>query len=136
MAGQTLLIDGFDLESIAGITDWNGLLDTPPPKGDLLTFDFQSGAVWVPSGAFDAYTIVVPIVMRGVPEDVALADVVTLDGFLGVEVTLTRRAMLGGSLVDHTCQAVMTSRPTTWELDILGRVPVTLTFQALSGWNE
>jgi hypothetical protein len=136
MAGQTLLIDGFDLETIAGITNWDGLLDVGPPKGDLLTFDFAGGAVWVPANEFDAYTIVVPIVMRATPEDAALADLLTLDDYLGVEVTLTRRAMLGGALVDHTCQAVMTSRPTAWDLDVLGRVPVTLTFQALTGWVQ
>jgi hypothetical protein len=140
MAGQTLLITHpdmgtLDLETIAGITDWNGLLDTGPPKGDLLTFDFQGGAVWIPSDTFDAYTLVVPVVMRGVPEDVAIRDVLSLESYLGLEVTLTRRAMVNGELVDSTCQAVMTSRPTTWELDVLGRVPVTITFQALGPWT-
>lgn len=135
MSGQTLLIDSFDLNTVAGITDWNGLLDAGPPQGDLLTFDFSGGAVWVPTGLFDAYTMVVQVTMRATPEDAALADVLALDAYLGVEVTLTRRAMLDGVLKDHTCRAVMNSRPTAWALDVLGLVPVTLTFQNLTGWT-
>ena len=134
MAGQTLLINGFDLETVAGITNWDGLLDTGEPRGDLVVFDFQEAAVWVPADAFEPHTIVVPVVMRATPEDAAVADVLALGAYLGVEVTLTRKAVLDGVLTSHTCTAYMTSRPTTWDLDVLGRVPVTLTFQALTPW--
>jgi hypothetical protein len=136
MAGQTLLINGFDLDTVAGITNWDGLLDTGEPKGDLIVLDFHTGAVWEPAGPgmFEAHTIVVPIVMRATPEDAAIADLLALDAYLGVEVTLTRKTLLDGVLTSHTCQAYMTSRPTQWDLDMLGRVPATLTFQALTRW--
>ena len=103
-------------------------------EGDLIVFDFAGGAVWMPAGVFDAYTMVVPIVMKAATEDAAVADVLALNAYLGVEVTLTRKTLLDGVLTVHTCQAVMTSRPTQWDLDYLGRVPVTLTFQVLSAW--
>jgi hypothetical protein len=133
MADPTLLIDGWDLGTVAAITSWDGLLDVGEPKGDMITFDFQGGAVWVPAGVFDAYTMVIPIVMNADTEDAAVADVLALEAYLGVEVTLTRRTLLAGALVDHTCSAVLTSRPTQWDLDYLGRVPVTLTWMNLDG---
>ena len=134
MPTPTLLINGEDLGDMAAIVNWDGLLDVGEPKGDLVVFDFEGGAVWLPAGVVDAYTMVVPIVMKATPEDAAIADVLLLDALLGVEVTLTRRLLKAGALVDHTCQAVMSSRPTQWDLDVLGRVPVTLTFQNLTGW--
>ena len=133
MADPTLLIDGWDLGTVAGITSWDGLLDVGPSKGDLIEFDFAAGAVWQPAGVADAYTMIVPIVMRATPESAAVADVLALNAYLGVEVTLTRITLLDGVLTSHTCRAVMTSRPTEWALDVLGRVPVTLTFQVISG---
>jgi len=133
MADPTLLIGAFDLATVAVIENWDGLLDTGPPKGDLLEFDFAGGAVWVPAGVSDAYTMVVLIVMTADSEDAAVADVLALGAYLGVEVTLTRRTLLDGVLTDHTCRAVMTSRPTQWDLTYLGRVPVTLTWQNLDG---
>jgi hypothetical protein len=134
VSGPTLLINGFDLDTVAGIASWDGLLDTGDPRGDLIVFDFADGAVWVPAGGFEPHQIVVPVVMRATPEDAAIADVLALESYLGVEVTLTRRALLDGVLTDHTCRAYMSARPTRWELDVLGRVPVDLTFQALSNW--
>jgi len=133
MAGQTLLINSFDLETVAGITSWDGLLDTGDPRGDLITFDFTDGAVWVPAGVFEAYRMIVPVVMRATPEDAAIADVVALEAYLGVQVTLTRKTLLDGVLTSHTCAAYMSARPTIWDLDVLGRVPVDLTFMNLSG---
>lgn len=133
MPTPTLLIDAFDLGTVAAITNWDGLLDVGPPRGDLVEFDFQGGAQWIPAGVFDAYTMVVPLVMKATPEDAAVADALALGAYLGVEVTLTRRTLLDGVLTDHTAQAVLTSRPTAWSLDTLGRVPVTLTFQNLIG---
>jgi len=135
MPAPTLLIDAFDLAAVAGITNWDGLLDVGPPRGDLVEFDFQGGAQWIPAGVFDAYTMVVHVVMKATPEDAAVADVLALNAYLGVEVTLTRKTLLDGVLTSHTCRAVMSSRPTQWELDFLGRVPVTLTFQNLTGWT-
>ena len=134
MPVPTLLINGEDLADVAAIVNWDGLLDVGTPKGDLIEFDFQGGAVWQPAGVFEAYTMIVPIVMKATPEDAAIADVLLFEVILGVEVTLTRRLLQSGALVDHTCQAVLTSRPTQWALDVLGRVPVTLTFQALTPW--
>ena len=134
MPAPTLLIGSFDLLSVASIENWDGLLDTGDPKGDLIVFDFQGGAVWQPAGVFDAHTIVIPIVMKAATEDAAVADVLALNAYLGVQVTLTRKTLLDGVLTSHTCTAVMSSRATQWDLDYLGRVPVTLTFQALSAW--
>lgn len=120
---DTLLIDGTDLQSIAGIvvTDLSGLMAPGRRRGDNVTIPGRRGVIAVPK-VYEAYEFSVGITVLAddatgaTPATVqarrvqmlanlqAVANV--LDGAAGDGLlTLTRRISNGVSYVSHTCSA-------------------------------
>jgi hypothetical protein len=119
MAG-TLLINGTDIATHALIRDAGGLLADPPPRGDLIVFDFQPGGVWQ-AGEPDVLTFDVFVVMVHKDEP-------------GQTVTLTRRVDRGAGLVDETCTAVMNEAVRIdWDFSVRQLMQAVVTFTVLSG---
>ena len=132
MAG-TLLINGTDIATHALIRDAGGLLADPPPRGDLIVFDFQPGGVWQ-AGEPDVLTFDVFVVMVHKDEPGALADLAWLQSWQGQTVTLTRRVDRGAGLTDETCTAVMNEAVRIdWDFSVRQLMQAVVTFTVLSG---
>lgn len=132
---DTLLIDTLDVGALAHVVTFADLLAAGPIAGDLITRDFAPGAVWQTQGHGEAYTMVVPLVMRAATRAQALADVATIAAYRGRVVTLTRRvADPAGTPVDATCQAVITADVTPIvDPPNSSHVTTTITCQNLTG---
>lgn len=119
---DTLLINGTDLQSIAGIVveDFSGLFAPGRRRGDDIPIPYANGATGVPNLPYEAYTFDIPVVVlesdgsgntpstdygRRAQMIANLRSVATAIGTTGL-VTLTRRlANAGGTYDSHTCSA-------------------------------
>lgn len=125
-----LLIDALDVQTVADIADFSGVLMEGPWKGDLVEFDFQPGAAWEPGDGGETYSFDLPLIMLSDDEDTALGNLATLMALRGTQVVLTRT--VAGA--DSTCDAaIIASIPVEWNLDARNLVGCTLVFQNLSG---
>lgn len=129
---DTLLVDGVNLGQWAQIENPDGLLSTPPVRGDLIEFDFQPGGVWQP-GPVGAHTFDVGFVMLATERGAAIEQLRAVQAALkpGTQVTLTRRITVGATQVDETCQAVVASS-TEPQWGTVKRLLVI--FQGLTDW--
>lgn len=103
---DTLLVDGTDLQSIAGIivTNLDGLLAPGTRKGENVPISGRRGVIGVPK-VYDAYEFGVGIRVEGDDRAAMLATLATLSAVLdgdGGLVTLTRRLVSGSSYVEQT----------------------------------
>lgn len=131
---DTLLINGTDIQTWCAITSAEGLLSNPPQRGDLIEQDWTAGAIWQP-GPKDAWTFDVPIIMRSSQQDIALGQLRALQAYVGTQVTLTRRLVVAGAVVNETCQAVMINSPQVqWDFSRRAQVRAVLLFQGLTPW--
>lgn len=139
MTWQTLIVGGAggaDIATLAHITSFEGILSTGPVGGDLIEFDWTPGAVWQP-GAARTYSFEVPVTMLSHDPDTALKQLRTMQGWVGVQRTLTRRLTVDGVDIAETCQAVLASAiAVRWDFRIRGKIDATLVVQNLSGgWS-
>lgn len=118
---DTLLVDGTDLQSIAGIvvTDLSGLMAPGRRRGENVTIPGRAGVIAVPK-VYEAYEFAIGITVladdgsgvTGATPQARRVQMLTnlqavaavLDGAAGDGlVTLTRRISSGATYVSHTC---------------------------------
>jgi hypothetical protein len=133
MSGETLKIAGTDLSTTAYITSWEGILASPPYRGDLIELDFVAGGVWEP-GEVGVWTIDVPLVMKSQDVGTAVGHMRTIQGYAdGTEKRVTRIFTSGTSTVTESADGVVTSATPVWDLRFRQRVGLLLTIQITSG---
>ena len=134
MSGETLKIAGTDLSTTAYITSWDGILDSPPFRGDLIVLANTSTAVWEP-GPVGPYTFVVPLVMKSQDHPTAVGQMRTIQAFAdGASKRITRVFTSTTATVTESCDGVVTSATPDWDLRFRSRVGLLLTVQVLGPW--
>jgi hypothetical protein len=124
-------VNAVDVETVGCITSFDGIFSEGPISGDLLSFDWVDGALWV-QGPRKTYTFDVPLSLTGpdFPDTQASLDIIKT--WRGTPLTLTRKYYSGLTLKSETCSAVLVSELNpTFQLLRFGLVP--LIFQNLSG---
>jgi hypothetical protein len=127
-------VNATDVETVGCIMSFDGIFTEGPYGGDLLEFDWQPGAVWIP-GPKKTYTFDVPLSLAGPTYADTQAALTTIKLWRGQNLTLTRKYMSGVTAKVETCTAVMISElsPT---LQFMRFATVPLLFQNLSGgWS-
>jgi hypothetical protein len=131
---DTLLINGADIQVWAAITSAEGLLTNPPQRADIIEQDWTAGAIYQ-AGPKKTWQFEVPIIMRSSQQDVALGQLRALQAYVGTKVTLTRRLVVNGAVVNETCQAVMINSPqVVWDFSRRAQMRAVLLFQGLTPW--
>lgn len=129
----TLTIGTLDVSTVAHIEEPEGILGNGGHKGDLIEFDFEAGAEWLP-GEFEAYSWAVGLLMRGDTESAILTNLRTLQALVdGTERTLTR-TFTATSAVSETCQGVVTACEPAWDMRVKGALRAVLMIQQLTEW--
>lgn len=131
-----LLVSGTSLSTLALITSWEGILSDGPTRGDIIEQDWLPGALWQP-GPAGTYSFEVPVTMLSHTPDVAIGQLRTIQGWKGVQRTLTRQITVNGVAVSETCAAVMVNAvQVRWDLKLRSKIDAVLVFQNLSGgWS-
>jgi hypothetical protein len=131
--GDTILIDGVDVQSVADIMDLSGILSTGPYRADLIVRDWEPGAV-AQIGPPDAYTMDLPLLMKSDDPNVAMQQLRTVLSWAGQVTTITRVLTVAGSVVTETCQGAIVSATTIeWSLDAPNLLGALLMIQNLDG---
>jgi hypothetical protein len=135
VSGETFKIDSTDLGSTAYITSWEGILNEPPTRGDLIELDFVAGGVWQ-GGEMAAYTFEVPMVMKSQDVGPAVAQMRAIQAFCdGTTHTMHRVFTSGTASLHDACTGVVTSATPVWDLRMRSKVGLLLTIQALTEWT-
>lgn len=135
---ETLLVDGVDIATWAGITDAEGLLSISEADGDLIEYDHVDGGTWQ-AGPTKPYTFDVQVVMNSntIGDQVSELEALRTACKVGTVVTLTRRLTVGAAQVSDTCTAVITNVVVNWQFKKVNELRALLVIQSLSGkWTR
>jgi hypothetical protein len=134
MSGETFKIDTTDIGATAYVTSWEGILNAPPSRGDLIELDFVAGGVWQ-SGEMAAYTYEVPLVMKSQDVGTAVSQMRAIQAFCDGTTHTMHRVFTSGTTSLHDAHSgVVTSATPVWDLRFRTRVGLLLTVQALTEW--
>lgn len=134
MSGS-LTIGTLNVLTVAAIIDAQGLLTNGGYDGDLIEWDDEDGAEWLP-GPFEPYTFPVGLRLLGDTESARLANLRTLQALLpGAPVRTITRTYTAGSAISESCQGVVTLVEPIWDFSMASRIGALLTIQALTPWT-
>lgn len=130
---DTVKWNGTDVQTYADIASMEGILAAGPTRGDLITLDWQPGAVWQ-AGPPDTYTMDLPLVMKSNDDGVAIQQLRAVQAWRGTQGVLTRVVTVGAAQVTEVCDAVIVNAvEVQWDFDGRNLVGCVLVIQNLSG---
>ena len=129
-------VGGVDIATVADLPDFTEVLRDPPAGGELVERDFIAGGVWITAPPA-AYAYSVPLVMDSDSEDVALAQLATIQSWVGQAKTFTRTVTRGATQVTQSHQGLITDVTPLWDLtNARNLVEATVTVLNTSGrWS-
>ena len=129
-----LTLGSLSVTTVAWIDDAEGMLTNGPVGGDLIGWDDEPGAEWVP-GPAEPWTWTLGLLLKGTTESARLANLRALQALQdGVERTITR-TYTAGSAISESCQGVVTLVEPLWDFALASRIAVMLTVQSINPWT-
>lgn len=131
---ETLLVDGTDVESLAVIADWSGVLSSGSVAADPVTVPGRRGAVYTP-GELEPYTFDVPLIVTGADTGEVYEKLSGLSALLDSTrgpLTVGRRVTLGAAQTTQEARCAVVSG---WSVQLVGTnsARVSVAFMNLDG---